>query len=471
MSFIGRHYEIELLRQANWRKHARLTVVYGRRRIGKTALIQYAFKDQPFWKFEGLENETLKNQINNFMHQLSGYCQNIKLSKAPVKNWHQALVLLDRELKKRKRLTVFFDEFQWLADMKPNFVSLFKLFWDNHFSKHSGLHMVLCGSVSSFMVKNVLRSRALYGRVDTEIHLKALALPEIKLFFAGQRQPQEILDSAMVMGGIPQYLLQLDPKLSLMQNLGELAFRQHGYFFQEYQRLFISHFGLNQQYENILKQLIDGAKNTERLAKGLHNKSGGTFSKLLSDLELAGFIDRYSPIDRGAKSKQVLYRISDEYLHFYFRFIHPNISAIVSGKLSPFQVLASRDYQQWQGYAFERLCLKHAAVIADHLRFSGLKYQAGSWFNTRTPQHAGIQIDLLFERADKILTVCELKYTDKLDATKIIGDFEKKCLAMAAVYPKHGVQKVLILGRKIAVHEKVKRYFDSVLFAEDVFLT
>ncbi|MBI4603675.1 MAG: ATP-binding protein [Planctomycetes bacterium] len=383
---------------------------------------------------------------------------------------------------------MLFDELQWMAGMRTPLVSLFKSCWDSSLSKLRNLRVILCGSVSSFMVKRVLRSRALYGRVSREIDLKPLSLSEAFDFFRGTRDRREVLEIAMCLGCIPQYLKELNPKLSLVQNLNEYAFNPHGFFFGEQKRIFISHFGRNPAYERVLELLASGSKAAEALAKHCGVRTGGTFTIVLQDLELAGLIERFSPIDRARTSRDVRYRILDEYLHFHASFIGKHQQEILSGRFTARDAFRGNDYERWQGYAFERLCRRHAALIADALRFSGIQYKAGSWFVARSRQRdtarsrrrgaavrtslaedRGAQIDLLFERGDRMLTVCEAKHAERLDADRLLTGLEASCRVLAERYPGYGIQTVLILGKDAPVPAKVQKRFDAVLRASEVF--
>ena len=161
------------------------------------------------------------------------------------------------------------------------------------------------------------------------------------------------------------------------------------------------------------------------------------------------------------------------YLHFYFQFIEPNLESIQSGDFNYSQVTGSRPYEQWQGFAFERLCRRNAKQIADVLRFSGIRYKSGSWFSPGRSAigetKKGFQIDLIFERGDGVLTVCECKWADQLSGQAIITNFEQKLLGVKTDYPRYGIQKVLILGKEITVPQSLSKYFDHILFAEKLF--
>lgn len=458
---------MRLLREPNFRPHAQLIVVYGRRRVGKTALIEEAYKKEVLWKFEGLEAVSVKIQIRQFIEQLSEYSGDQDLGKKRVENWQEAFALLFEKIKTKKKVVVFLDEFQWLVQMKPQTVSLFKYHWDNFFSKCKGCRFILCGSVSSFIVKKIIKSKALYGRVDTEINLQPLKLKEIRAFLP-QRSEAEVLEFAMTFGGIPKYLLEINPRFSYLQNLNEYAFSQNGYFFQEFPKLFLSHFSKSPHYEKVVLALVNRTLSTEQLAGYCGVSPGGSFSQVLEDLTLAGFIQRDQPLDLPARSKVVRYRLLDEYLNFYFAFIAENRQAIQRGQFQTHQ-MDPRRLAQWQGYAFERLCRRHSFEIATFLHFSGIGFRSGSWFRSSKRSGASTQIDLLFQRQDKVLTLCEIKHVDNLSGQKVVRNLENKVKVLREYFPSYGIQKVLLLGAKISVGHKVRQAFDEILFAPEVF--
>lgn len=470
MPFIGRTAEIELLREANWRDRGKLVALYGRRRVGKTALVDEAFSQDVVWKFEGIENAKSRLQISLFVEQLTLYTGD------PLKtasNWNECFRHLEDALQKHcaanrgKRIVVFFDEFQWMCSMRPTLVSEFKFFWDNDFQNHREAVFVICGSISSFIVKKVVQSKALYGRVDLELHLKPLGARESRAFFHDDRPRNELLELQMLFGGIPQYLVELHPKRSLAQNLNELAFKPSGYFFQEFDRLFLSHFASNPYYKRILMRLAAGPCSSIDLAKVAGGSTGGALTSLLEELELAGFIERSSPLGKARNSKLVRYRLLDEYLHFYFALIQPNAPKILSGAVKYPNITETREYTQWLGYAFERFCGRNAAVIADRLKFAGINYEAGAWFRRADhASHAGVQVDLAFLRADKMISVCELKYVQQLLPKKWAAEMEVKKEALRAAFPGYGTESVLIVGKGST--DPAESWFDHVIEGESL---
>lgn len=464
--FIGRENELLLLKKSNWREKAQLIVVYGRRRVGKTALVEKAYEFEKMWKIEGIEGVSTKKQIQHFLFLLSQNTGNTDIKNEEINTWQEAFLLLDKCIGNQK-LVIFFDEFQWLSSMRKQCVAAFKWCWDNYLSKHKNCKFILCGSTSSFIIRHVIKSTALYGRVDVEINLKPFSISEVSSFFRKKYNKQEIIDIYMTFGGIPQYILELETNKSYIQNLNQLAFSPNGYFFQEYQRLFISHFSNNLQYERILSTLSNKKWQTaKQLASLVNIETGGTFSKLLSDLELAGFIERYTPIDKQNNSKLIRYRIYDEFLNFYFTFIKKYKKEIEEETVAAYELLTGNTFKQWLGYSFEKLCIKHAKSIAKKLEFSGIRYKHGSWF--RSKDNNKTQIDLLFIRADNILTLCEIKNTTKFNSSNIIPEFEKKVNYINTVF-QLPIQKVLVSAKKIKLPNKITGYFDNVLFAEDVF--
>jgi len=472
MRFLGREEELAVLRRENWRGKAELVVVYGRRRVGKTALVEEAYRDDLLWKFEGIENADRATGIRFFLRQLQQYssCH----AEWIVDDWDKALELLAKALSSEAaghsgRVVVFFDEFQWMCGMEEGLVSIFKYHWDNSFSALANCVFVLCGSVSSFIVKKVVKSRALCGRIDLEIDLKPFCPSESKALLEGSLMANAMLEVQMIFGGVPQYLLELDPRMSLAQNLDESAFKPTGFFFREFERLFISHFARHAVYERVLRALSDRPLGLPALAAAVETTVGGTFSERLKDLELAGFVGRQRPVGKGEKSKLLKITLEDEYLHFYFSFIRPNSRAILTGNIA-FQRLAnSGAFHQWLGYAFERLCRKNAAVIAARLGFSGVNYEAGPWFARKGLAGHGAQVDLLFRRADKVLTLCETKHARRLQLDRVETGFGTKEDALLDAFPGYVVERVLILGRAVSNADSAKGFCHQVVLASDLF--
>jgi len=429
MEFWGRQKEIAQLRDWDQDK-SRFSVVYGRRRIGKTRLIEEAFSKNRILKIEGLEGQSSKEQKSIFIESLVNFF-NLKIDPHSInknQSWRNLFKWLSELIGDTKTI-VFFDELQWLAANKTSLVSDLKYCWDNFFKKENCIHLIVCGSISSFMVKKVIKSKALYGRIHFEINLQPLLLPEIQGVFKPERSHADITLIYMAVGGIPQYLEMIDKTKSSLLNLQQLCFRKNGYLVNEFERLFASHFGTNQHYINIVKYLAQnnwGERST--LEKACSLDSGGRISEYLENLEDAGFIEKYFSIDKVNAVRCSRYRISDQYLRFYFKFIKPNLSLIQRGDDSNSiqTYLPDKKFDAWKGLAFESFCLNHHHLISKHLGFSGVQYHVGSWFGGQN--HEKAQIDMMFIRADRTILICEIIYQTKPIGKSIIPDVEKKLL-------------------------------------------
>ena len=219
---------------------------------------------------------------------------------------------------------VFLDEFQWLAAERNDLISELKFVWDNYFAKNNNVHLILCGSISSFIVKRVARSKAFYGRIDLQIHLKPLNLKEVQGGFFNNSTQREVVEHWMILGGVPWYLNLCDPSRTPEQNAKVLLFSNLGKLFRETEQLFVSHFGKNPAYQKVVEYLgVHRFSHRKPLVKAGGMKSGGGASDILEDLELAGFIESYSSIHLADSKRLVRYRLADPFLRFYYHFVAP----------------------------------------------------------------------------------------------------------------------------------------------------
>ncbi len=404
--FVGRLNELDLLR--SWQgDRSLMTAIYGRRRIGKTRLIEESAKGFTLIKFEGLEGQSASHQRRHFrdtLARISGMRAHAALSTS---SWEDLLLALSEYLADKPSI-VFFDEFQWMAAGRNELVSTLKFVWDNHFKAMNRMHLIICGSVSSFIVKNVIRSKALYGRIDYKINLGPLQLNEVKDGFFPNWSREECLRIYLALGGVPKYLEMCDPLKSFEQNMIELFFKPLAPFTSELETLFISHFGQHSDYSKVIG-FLSGKKYATRteIANHLNVKSGGAISTVLGDLELAGFIEKLFFVKGLKNTKDIYYRICDPFLRFYYKFINPLERKIklLKAPMSIHEAIPSQLWQVWQGYAFEALCHSHADKIAKALGFSAVEYEFGS---VAASKHTS-EIDLVYSRKDGVMTICEIK--------------------------------------------------------------
>lgn len=465
--FIGRDSEMQQLGAAVAAAEPRIALIYGRRRIGKSALIRRALDRRPAIFFEGLENQPLRRQMQDFMRQMSE-----QLGRKPreVSNWTEALLELNRLIGKRP-MTIVLDEFQWLANYRQELVAVLKMVWENYLSRAPGRTLILCGSIASFMTTKVLQSSALYGRVDLTIHLQPFSLAETSAMLKG-RGLTEILDAQSLTGGVPKYVELLKDGPSVLQAMEKLAFQRGGYFLDEYERIFVSHFGKNDHHERIVRELVKAPYGLTRrdLAAAAEVPEGGQLSLRLYDLEAAGFISSHRPLDKPANSRLIRYYISDPWLGFYHQFVRPNLRKIEQGQKRLFdQVRQGAAFRSWMGRAFELVCLRHQTQLAEALGFAGVSYTCGPWF--RAPRRAleGVQIDLMFQRADNVITLCEMKRQTAPIGKSIIAEVERKAGIIEAEYPRKTVQRVLVTGGPVSREVNASGYFFAILDSKSLF--
>lgn len=367
--------------------------------------------------------------------------------------------------------TLYLEEVQWMAEYKDDLISDLKIVWDNKLRHNRQLLLVLCGSSPSFMRNQVVHSKALYNRSMYEINLGEFSLDEVKEFL-GNRSNREIMDAYLTVGGIPEYLKRIKRHSSLQIGICDQSFKKDSYFCNEKNKIFISSFASNVHYEHIidfLSQVKFASKN--EIENYLHSKGGGTLSNVLKDLELCGFIERYLPYQVDPNSNLVRYCIADSYLRFFFKFISPLSDRIDQGDFNrnPMQALNSESYQKWLGLSFERFCRKHSQMIATIIGFSAVRYKSGAFFNRATLKElTGYQIDLIFDRADHVLTICEIKYTQSKTGVEVIDEFEKKLRMMPDAKDKT-IEKALITASGATDALLARGYFDRIITLEDIF--
>ena len=443
--FVGREKELAQLSSTLGRARPSMAVVYGRRRIGKSALIFQALKDKPALVFEGLENQSTSEQISNFCLQLSRQVHSSSSVKVP-RTWREAFFLLEPVLK-AKPACIVLDEFQWMANYRSAIVSDLKMAWDQILANIPGVSLVLCGSIASFMLNKVVKSTALYGRTDRVIHLKEFQLADSAKMLPGYGT-DELLDAQMILGGVPKYQELVREYPSLYLAIEELAFQENGYLVDEFDRIFVSHFGRNDEYRRIIAALAKHPYGVFRkeLAVAAKIDLGGGLTRHLGDLESAGFIRSILPIGKPANSRITKYILSDAYLRFYYALIRPALASIRAGQSSVrFAHLAQRSaFRSWRGRAFEFVCSQHASRIADALGFGGIEYTFGPFFRSASAKSSGVQIDLVFNRADNVLMLCEMKYRQRPLGKPVVNEIRQKIGTLRDLFPTKTIQSVLV---------------------------
>ena len=419
----GREKEIQVLDQIWSSNEAEFLAIYGRRRVGKTHLIREYFskKKAIYFEMTGQKDGSLKEQLENFVKIFSAlFFKNLPLR--PPTTWKQAFEMLMEEIEKSSRpIVLFFDELPWLATPKSRMLQALDYYWNRYWSHHSKLILVVCGSAASWMLDNLINAKGgLHNRLTKTILLRPYNLREAQQFLAHRNihlNPKQLLDVYMIFGGIPYYLRQIERGKSALQIINKVCFQKEGLLYSEFDRLFQSLFENASDNLSIIKAISKHqiGISREELVSTTGIRSGGTLNKRLRELETAGFIQSYIPY--GRKIKDHYYRVIDEYCYFYLRWIEPFKKTGIEGGKEYWQTKGKTVAALiWAGYAFENICLKHIDQIRHALDLQSVACDIGNWrfIPKRNQQALGAQIDLLFDREDGVITLCEIKYTDKL---------------------------------------------------------
>jgi len=464
-TFVGRKTEKEQLAAVLELPRSSIAVIYGRRRVGKSELIRQVVQGKNVLTFEGLEGQPKRKQIKNFLFQLS---EQSRVDGKGITDWPEALILL-RDLTRSGQWTIVFDEFQWMANYQNELVSVVKMIWEQYLSRNPDLSLVLCGSIASFMKSKVLKSSALYGRCDYELNLRALKLHEIADFFP-DKGTDEILETAMLVGGIPKYLELVSEYPSVYDAMENLAFSEGGFFRTEYDRLFASHFGRNPIYRKIIETLSVNpyGLTVGRLAEKMAVAAGGTLTKQLSDLESAGFLHAMIPFDKPQRSKLLKYVLMDPYVRFYSSMMRDSLRTEAAPGSQFHALMSSPRYRAWLGRSFEYLCMQHHREIARILGFHGVPYSVGPYFQRKGIHDPSVQIDLLFSRSDRVLVLCEMKYLLGAVPGDVVDQVERKTAALQQKYPGRTILKVLLTKSTSTESASKSGYFFRIIEASEL---
>jgi AAA+ ATPase superfamily predicted ATPase len=456
---IGRIEEQQLLALKRASEKAELIAVIGRRRVGKTYLIRSYFEKELVFELSGLHNGSLKDQLQNFTISLQ------KATKSPVlmtvpSNWLEAFTILDSyldTLPTHQPAVVFLDEFPWIHTPKSGFLQAFDHWWNGSGSKKNHLKVVICGSAASWMIDKVVEAKGgLHNRVTQTIRLLPFSLGETEAYLQSRGivlKRYSLLQLYMSIGGIPHYLEQVHPGESTAQAIDRLCFTKDGPLKKEFILLYQSLFEDSVQHEAMIRALSKKAAGLTRqqLIEATSLSSGGGITRVLKELEESGFITPYIPFQKTANES--IYKLSDEYSLFYLKFIE---GSKATGAGTWLAHSATPSYTIWSGFAFESVCQKHHPQIKLALQIGGILTEVSTWRYAppRGSKMKGAQIDLLLDRKDKIINVCEMKFAnDEYVITKSYADeldnklkiFQAETKVKSTIFPTmittYGVKK------------------------------
>jgi len=429
---VGRKKEIELLQRIVKSEDPEFVAVYGRRRVGKTFLIKQFFGNNFTFYFSGNENSTMKTQLENFKIALQNH---FNTTIVIPESWTIAFEMLRKEInrsQKKGRKVIFIDEMPWLATMGSNFIQAFEYWWNTYASSNPDILLIVCGSSTSWMLNKIIKNRGgLHNRVTRQIALQPFSLKECEKLAEKQKMKldyNQILDYYMILGGVPYYWKQLDKSKGLPQNVDNLLFNDNATLKDEFVEIYNSLFRNSEKY--ILLVIALGEKRMGLSREEIVNFSklpdGGAITKMLEELEQCGFIRSYYSF--GKKQHGKIYQLIDLFSLFYLNFIHKKNNNDENYWTNNFR---TPTHNTWRGYAFEQVCLWHIPQIKNKLGISGVTTSHSTWRNTDTETKQTTQIDLVIDRNDQVINLCEMKYSkDKYVITKEYNDTLRRRYAL-----------------------------------------
>lgn len=472
--FIGRKAELERLKALHKKRSSSLVVLKGRRRIGKSRLVGEFAKmstAQTFWSFAGLAPEdgvSAQQQRDNFARQ---FALMLKIPPVTFLDWSDAFEHLSLHINSGD--IVLLDEISWMGSKDPSFIPKLKAWWDRQ-TKH--VLLVFCGSVSTWIEENILKSTSFFGRIDLTISLEPLSIPEsaeLLRRLGMQLSHYDMYKLLSVAGGIPWYLEQFNPNQTADDNIKQLAFKKDGLLVSEFDRIFHDLFnGKGVTYKKIMNSLKDGARTLSEIRQSIKFAHSGTLSQLMDHLIVAGFVIKQSlwSFKTAEPLKQSLYRISDPYMRFYLKVIEPNLGAIADDAFDQVPLSTTPGFETHMGLELEALLLQNRPLLVQKLGVSPVDILCcGPYRQTKTTTQKGCQIDFLLQTKTSCLFICEFKFKKREINIEIIAEMQEKISRLKT--PK-GFAKVAVLfhlsgvASSVAINPYFYRIVDIVDFLE-----
>ena len=403
---IGRKKEIRELENAYSGRESEFVAVYGRRRVGKTYLVRETFSGRMVFQHTGLKNKPTAIQLDRFRQSLE---ENGLRGCGVLKNWYKAFDALKTVIaaSRRPKKVVFLDELQWMDRPNANFVSALENFWNGWASARKDVLLIVCGSASSWILRKIVYNKeGLHNRVTYRIPLRPFSLAECEAYAKDRRLEftrRQLAELYMILGGVPYYWHFLERGKSVAQNIDEMFFSKSDKLEGEFDELYASLFQSPDPYVRLITALatkkVGMTRNALSAASGI--PESGKMTQCLDDLDRCGFIRKYTPL--GKSNRGSVYQLMDNFTLFYFSFM-------ASGRGGDRQywskLQSTRTHSTWAGLAFERLCLQHVDQIKRALQIGGVITNEHAWYSPAA------QIDLLIDRDDGIINLCEMKFAE-----------------------------------------------------------
>ncbi len=472
-AFVGRENELERLEDLSKSDHACLVVIKVRRRIGKSRLAEEFGRNKEFLPFSGLapvKGVTVQDQRDAFAHQLATL---FHLPPFSFDDWSDAFVHLSRYLTK-KPTVILFDEISWIASKDPTFISKLKVWWDLILQNHPSVTLILCGSISTWIDKNIINSTAFFGRISLYLELSELSIPQcrelltLRGFKGSDRDFFKILS---VTGGVPWYIEQIQTHQSVDENIKRLCFEKNGLLVHEFDRIFNDLFSSRGMiYKTLIRLLSHGMKNRVTLQKTMAYAHSGTLSQHLKSLEICGFISKHPDwsLKTGKPGKATLYRLSDNYFRFYIHYIEPNLTKIEQGSFLEMPLSSLPGWEPMLGFQLENLLLKNRPLIYKALGIHAQDIVVDNPYIQRASgRKKGCQIDYLIQMQSNTFFICEVKMRRRELGPEVIVAMKTKKASLSL--PKgFGVSPVLLHLGPISDTLLSSRYFYRIIDIADL---
>ena len=412
MKLIGREEEIKTLTHCYESEQSEFVAIYGRRRVGKTFLVKELLGDKFTFYATGILNGSMSEQLKMWNREISRVGGG-NLEQA--NNWIDAfenlntLVEQQRKSGERKKKVIFLDEVPWMATRNSDFLTGLDYFWNRWASSSKDLLLIICGSAASWIINKVVNNRGgLHNRLTRQLLITPFTLKECQLFYESRNIPMtryQMTEAYMIFGGIPYYMSLMEPHLSLYQNVDKIYFAQGAALENEFSNLYQSLYENADNYIRVIETLAKKGMGLSRdeIAEGSQISNGGSLTKILSDLSISGFIRKYNAY--GQKRRDSLYQLIDPFSLFDVRFRDRKIEF---GSDYWLRFSATSAYSVWSGFSFEKVVLLHLQQIRKKIGISGVLTSSSSWRGNH--EGKGSQIDLVIERNDNLINLCEIKF-------------------------------------------------------------
>jgi len=440
---IGRESERAIINERYLSVNSEFIAITGRRRVGKTYLINAHFEKEINFHFSGVLNATMNQQLQSFHYQ---FCKFFKSPNSVIipSNWMDAFIMLSKQLdrsRQKSKKVIFIDELPWLDTHKSNFLAALEWFW-NSWAIHNNVLLIVCGSATSWIINKIVNNKGgLHNRLTQRIHLLPFTLKEANDFLKYNKiklSAHQMTQLYMALGGIPHYLKEVKPGESAMQTIERVCFHKDGLLVNEFENLYSALFKNPENHLKVVHALSKKNKGLSRkeIIETTRLKDGGALSVILEELDWCNFITVTQSF--GKTKKDSIYRLTDEFSLFYLKFMFRK------NTVNWQQLAATPKWKSWAGYVFENICFKHLPQIKKSLGIEGVFTEFLSFQFLGNENQSGAQIDLLIDRNDGIINLCEIKFYDKkyiltkVEAQKIehrVAVFKQKTKTQKTIFP------------------------------------